>query len=99
MSDEDSRKHKTIRIAMVALLLALIAGFTFAYKIDACAIKPETHESCKEEFVEMKSGGNTTDHKCTEGAIIEVISSPPAAKAGILCHCTKTSPNTLDASH
>lgn len=99
MSDRDSRTHKTIRILILAVLLALIAVCTFAYKVEACAVKPEAHEACKEEFVEMKQGGNTTDHKCTAGAVIEVISSPPAAKAGILCHCNKGPSVQSDASH
>lgn len=84
-NDTDVLSHKTGRIAILAILMAFLGVLFFAYKVDACGDKPTDH-SCKEEFHEIRADVRN-DFTCSEGAAVEVINSPPAPKAGIMCHC------------
>jgi len=84
--DPDLVSHKTGRIAILCITLAVLGLFYFLYKVEACSSKPE---NCRDEFVEMKSDGYRSDHKCSPGAIVEVITAPPAPKPGIMCRCPK----------
>jgi hypothetical protein len=87
MGYDDSKviSHKTGRIAILSILMALLGVLFFAYKVNACADKPADH-FCKEEFHEVRTDVRN-DFTCSEGASVEVINSPPAPKAGIMCHC------------
>jgi hypothetical protein len=93
-TDPDVLSHKTGRIAILSVLMAFLGILFFAYKVDACKDKP-ADASCREEFFEMKSGDYDNNQKCRPGAVIEMVNSPPAPKAGIMCHCPAgTTPTT-----
>lgn len=82
--DNDSdRAHKTGRIVILSILILFLAGGYLIMKVGAC-----THELevCREEFFEVKSDNNNS-HICSPGAIVEMVNSPPAPRAGIVCHC------------
>jgi len=80
--ESDMIEHKTWRIFFLTVLMFLFGLFFFLYKIEACKSTPG---NCKDEFMELDRGGDKT---CSVGATAEVVNSPPAPKAGILCHCT-----------
>jgi hypothetical protein len=82
--EEELMGHKTGRIVVLSILLLALAFLFFLFKIEACKPSPE---NCKDEFYEIKNDGYTSNHTCSPGAVIEVISAPPAPKAGIVCHC------------
>lgn len=86
--DPDPIAHKTGRIAILCITLAVLGLFFFLFKVDACSSKPE---NCREEFVEIRNDGYHADHQCKPGAVVEVVNAPPAPKPGIMCHCPKTS--------
>jgi hypothetical protein len=87
--DDSERNHKTGRIAIFCILLAVLGGLLFAYKVDACKATP-ADLSCREEFFEINKDRYDNDQKCRPGAVIEIVNSPPAPKAGIMCHCPTT---------
>jgi hypothetical protein len=87
--------EKTVRIGMLMLLLAFLGIFVFAYKVEACKSKPE---DCRDEFVEIpvptvdhRGNLSRTEHRCATGATVEVVTSPPAPKPGIMCKCPSRS--------
>lgn len=84
--DDSERAHKTGRIAIFCIMIAALGGLFFAYKVDACKEKP-ADMTCREEFFEINNGRYDNDQKCRPGAVIEMVVSPPAPKAGIMCHC------------
>jgi hypothetical protein len=84
--DDSERNHKTGRITIFCIMIAILGGLFFAYKVDACKDKP-ADLTCREEFFEIREGGYDNSNKCRPGAIIEMVTSPPAPKPGIMCHC------------
>ena len=84
--DDSERSHKTGRIAILSIMIAILGGLFFAYKVEACKDKP-TDNACREEFFEIREGGYDNSNKCRPGAVIEMVTSPPAPKPGIMCHC------------
>lgn len=84
--EERERTHKTWRISIISVLLLSIGFFLFLYKTEACKSSPE---NCKEEFVEISASRASNDHKCAEGAVVEIVTSSHSGKSGIMCHCTK----------
>lgn len=101
MSDDVSVSHKTGRIALLCGTLIVLGFFFFLFKVGACdgCNKPklETTPICKDEFVEIKNDGYASKHSCDPGATVEVVNSPPAPKAGIICHCAKKPETASDA--
>ena len=82
--------NKTGRIALLCGTMIMLGFFFFLFKVEACKGSPY---SCKDEFFEIKtdtSYGN--HHSCSPGATVEVVTSPPAPRPGIICHCAKPSP-------
>lgn len=94
-NDSDPVAQKTGRIALLCGTMIVLGFFFFLFKIEACKSSPE---DCREEFVEIKSNGYSSDHKCARGAIVETVNSPPAPKPGILCHCPTNVAATPTAS-
>lgn len=86
--DDAERSHKTGRIAILSILIVVLGGFFLLYKTDSCKSSPA---NCKEEFFEMQERYQN-NHTCTPGAIAEMVSSPPAPRAGIMCHCPANAP-------
>ena len=84
----EQEEQKTARLGIVSLVM-LILGLTFL------CLKYETCQSCNKEerimpqchdqFLEFDD--RYAQRACDVGASAEVITSPPAPKAGILCHC------------
>ncbi len=88
----DIVKEKTYRFALLCVAVVFCALWFFLFKAKAC--EPRTiDEKCHEEFIEITS--EVHKHSCTVGAIVEVVNSPPAPKAGIMCRCIN---NRTDAS-
>ena len=85
-NDSDPVAQKTGRIALLCGTMLILGFFFFLFKIDACSSKPE---NCQDEFVEIRNNDYGSSHKCSPGAIVEVVNAPPAPKPGILCHCPK----------
>lgn len=88
--DNDEREHKTGRIAILSLVMIILASLFFAYKIDACKKQPI---ECVDEFIPFNIIDNS-GRSCTPGATVEVVTSPPSAKSGIICHCSHVSSPT-----
>lgn len=83
--EEKARIHKTWRVVIVSVLMGIIALFLYLYKTDSW--KPDA--ACKDEFIEfVPSGGCAVQHKCSEGATIELVTLKDG-KSGTMCHCTK----------
>lgn len=84
MISEFETEAKTIRIGIFSLTM-LILGIVFSCSktgaCDSCA-----KSQCHDEFLEFVNG-SYGQHTCDVGATAEVITSPPAPKPGILCHC------------
>jgi hypothetical protein len=96
------QEQRTWRVFLLCSTVAILGAFTFAYKVDACKDKPAQVQECKEEFFEIKYNSDDRDHvathTCTPGAVVEIVSSPPAPRPGIMCHCvsnTRTKPPTV----
>jgi hypothetical protein len=77
--------EKTERIGYLCLTIVVLGMMFTAVKLNACQScnKPDPPEVCRDEFVPIDS----ERHSCTPGARAEVVTSPPAPKAGLLCHC------------
>lgn len=91
MSYEEERlNHKTWRIVVLALMVCILGAFFFAFKVNACATKPEPPPTCKDEFHQVDS--DHPNHACAPGAKAEWVTSPPAPKPGIMCHCVGEPP-------
>jgi hypothetical protein len=81
-------EQKTSRIAMLCVTMGFLGLLFFCSKMNACqSCGKEDLVTCKDEFFEIRNDGYASNHTCTPGARVEVVSSPPAPKAGILCHC------------
>ena len=103
----DPNSEKSSRIGMLCFTMAFLGLLLFLTKINACALacsscnSPAKPEVCKDEFFEISDTSRYgNNHSCTPGARAEVVSSPPAPKPGILCHCInngKVDPGTQDA--
>jgi hypothetical protein len=83
--------ERTTRVGFLCATVAALGVLFFAYKVGACKDKPVEPQVCQEEFFEMK-GDNAIKHTCSPGAIVETVSSPPAPRPGIMCHCPKNQP-------
>lgn len=78
--------EKTLRMVLLCAMILILGLFFFLFKVEAC--KPSV-ASCRDEFMAFESHGNPT---CAVGAVAEIVTSPPAPKSGIICHCPKTLP-------
>lgn len=91
--DSEAINHKTGRIAILSILIFSLGCLFFAYKVGACrGDTTSTAAPCKDEFHEFKSSDSrySTQVTCQPGASVEMVNSPPAPKAGILCRCNPT---------
>jgi len=86
--DEEVLSHKTGRIAILSILVFLLGFLFFLFKIEACKSSPA---NCKDEFFEM-GDRYQNNHTCAAGAVVEIVSSPPAPRAGIFCRCPTPTP-------
>lgn len=103
MSDETKDSEKTGRIGMLCVTLAFLGLLLFLSKANACSLAcnscnspshSTTSEVCKDEFFEIESNSRyQVQHSCTPGARAEIVTSPPAPKPGILCHCINSGPD------
>lgn len=60
------------------------------FKIEACATCDASGNGrCHDQFYEV---GNGNYHTCPPGARAELVTSPPAPKPGVLCHCKENDP-------
>ena len=75
--------EKTIRMVLLCSVITILGLFFFLFKVEACKSGPA---SCRDEFMAFEAHSNPT---CTVGAVAEVVTSPPAPKSGIICHCPK----------
>lgn len=86
-NDPDVLAHKTGRITIFCIMIVILGGLFFAYKVDACKDKP-ADVACKDEFYEITNDSRSNNnHTCSPGAVVEVVNAPPAPKPGIICHC------------
>lgn len=92
-NDSDSETNKSVRIFFLCLTMIFLGLFFLLFKAGWCQKSPEVPvvDKCKEEFVEITKG-YSSNHECSVGASIEIVSSPPAPKAGIFCRCSKNPP-------
>lgn len=86
--DSSYIEARTTRIGFMCVTLVLLGFLFFLFKIDACSSKPE---NCKDEFHLIDN--NNYNINCRSGAKAEIVTSPPAPKAGIICHCTSVPVN------
>lgn len=91
------QSEKTERIGWLCATIMVLGALVFLAKINACALacnscNNNSPPTCKDEFYEIKNDGYASSHTCTPGARVEVVSSPPAPKPGILCHCINSDP-------
>jgi hypothetical protein len=94
MSDESDAK--SLRFFLFLAAIVILGGFFFAFKVDACRDKPAIKEPCKDEFFQIDN--DHTSHVCSPGAKAEFISSPPAPRAGVVCHCIISPASVPDPS-
>jgi hypothetical protein len=79
--------EKSFRFTLLCVVVVFLGLLYFMFKVEACKSTPDT---CKDSFHPLNPNGYN-DETCNVGATAEVVSSPPAPRAGILCHCNKTS--------
>ena len=77
-----SDSEKTQRIGFLCLTMVALGGLLFLAKTDTCSSCNAS--TCRDEFYAFEATNNPT---CTQGARAEIVTSPPAPKAGVLCHC------------
>jgi hypothetical protein len=87
-----SDSEKTSRIKYLCLTMGVLGLLWFLYKANACTMafnswNAPPDKSCHDEFYEIKNETSTSNYKCTQGARVEVVLSPPAPKPGVLCRC------------
>jgi|SRR5579885_2794998 len=82
----DQNEEKTTRIGIVCATIAFLAIVGALSKSGCGGCSMDTPSRCHDEWHEMPSGGSSTV-TCDNGAVAEVVTSPPAPKPGILCHC------------
>jgi hypothetical protein len=87
MSDE-SENGRTIRILLLSTTIVMLGLFLLLFKSGWCQTKPEEAPQCKEQFIEMTRSGYAMNVECSPGATVEMVSSPPAPKAGVFCRCS-----------
>ena len=94
-SDNDLAFNKSMRIFFLCITMIFLGLFFLLFKAGWCQHVPDAPivDKCKEEFVEITKG-YSSNHECSVGATIEVVSSPPAPKAGIFCRCFKNAPSS-----
>lgn len=89
--DKDIVEAKTVRIGFLCLTMGFLGLLFFCSKMNACqSCGKDAPAVCKDEFVEFvgpQDRYNNNNHSCTPGARVEIVNSPPAAKAGVMCHC------------
>jgi len=101
----DNESEKTTRVGFMAFAAVVLGFFFLLSKENACALAcnscdtpspPARPEVCKDEFYEIQSNNDRypATHTCTPGARVEIVSSPPAPKPGIMCHCINNPPAT-----
>jgi hypothetical protein len=92
-NDNDVEFNKSVRVVFLCITMVFLGLFFLLFKAGWCQHTPEipVAPQCKEEFIEMTKG-YSSNHECSVGASIEIISSPPAPKAGIFCRCSKNAP-------
>jgi hypothetical protein len=87
MSDVYSEEAKNFRLGMLSAVFVVCVLFYFLFKVEVCKSSPS---HCQDEFHEL----GPVRVACDTGAVAEMVTSPPAPKAGILCHCiTNTAPS------
>lgn len=87
-NESEKLQQKTVRIGILCSLIAFM-GFLFAVSRPGCATACEpTPEVCRDTFHIVNDG--TNNYECPPGSRVEIISSPPAPKPGVLCHCINT---------
>ncbi len=98
MSD-DKESEKSSRIGMLCVTMAFLGLLLFLSKVNACALAcnscngPNSPTPCKDEFHEIKDG-YPSNFTCYPGAKAEVVTSPPAPKPGVMCHCINSEPGS-----
>ena len=92
--------EKTERIGWLCATMVILGILFVLSKANACALacnSCNSHDSaqspCKDEFFEMGNNDRySNNHTCYPGARVEYVTSPPAPKAGIMCHCINNAP-------
>lgn len=85
MSSENE-KEKTKRIGIMSMTMIVLGLSFLCSKCDCRSSDRSAADSCQDEFLQFEG---YTARSCDVGATVEIINSPPAPKAGILCHCQR----------
>ncbi len=82
----DQNEEKTYRIAWLCGTLVMLGFLLFLFKVDAC--KDGCTTACQDSFHQLPDNAkDNTPVTCDHGAKAELITSPPAPHAGVICHC------------
>jgi hypothetical protein len=90
MAYDNKDEEKTYRIGFLCGTLILIALLVFLFKTEACEgceSASEANAGCKEKYYEIDEDHHV--RTCPRGSKVEVVTSPPAPKPAIICHCDK----------
>lgn len=81
-----SDSEKSVRVGYLCTTIVMLGLMVFLAKMDACTLACNScaTDGCNDAFFETDK---YPEIECRRGAVAEVVSSPPAPKAGILCHC------------
>jgi hypothetical protein len=76
-------ENKTIRIALLCATMVIL-GLMVTVTKGGCG-SCDNSPTCRDEFFQVDN--DHTHNICDPGASVEIVTSPPAPKPGIICHC------------
>ena len=97
-NDYDYSNAKTFRVCVFSVTLIVLGFFLLLFKSKSCEHKVKTKENCEDSFVSVEYIGGSSS-VCSVGATIEIVTSPPAPKAGIICRCSQSAKPSTSSSN
>jgi len=83
--DETAMNHKTGRIALVCGLILCLGLLFVGTQTESCEGCNDPAGTCHDQFYEIDKGHS--QHTCPPHSRAEIVTSPPAPKPGVFCHC------------
>lgn len=97
MANNDEEKTK--RVSYLLITIVILGLFLLLSKTglgcSSCMSSCNTPSPCHDEFYEENEYAHV---QCDPGAKAEIVTSPPAPKAGVLCHCINSDAGALKAT-
>jgi hypothetical protein len=94
--DKNADDNRTARVAFLSVATIILGFMLFLFKVDACqGCDNSPSGTCHEQFFEFDK--DHTTRTCPPRSKAELVSSPPAPKAGVICRCIDNAQPTPSA--